>query len=677
MPKVLTKDDWQLMLDFTFIRNHLPKNTPVPFRTKHTKGFLQLLHPTALLSDDVLFGMEIESSKTPIWSEQYAEKLELYYANSGVALHHILISPQETCTVCGSFSKPETLRSRTILVYSSLGVEPCHGTIMPSRCTNRKCCHRGNYGWDIVPAKSDKQRLFKPLKNRHSLPYWVCSTQTAFLTTMISKDILSQVLWNQAACLNMANQGNWLLGHTEKLLHGDAIKGLTKDKGETNLSERSGIERRQLERALLEYLYHRTVVSLGGDIELLACFLPPRGKKPDLKDVVSPNLDKFIALFHDRWYMAHKSLQSDIPGHSNFEMYDGNCKMVRQICAVDWCGVIDVGKNRIRRSCRNTPAFNSAFCSSCLQNRATTEHPVDVDHTCRLDYVAELQRLKYLKKGQYFIEAVEDVRFSKQRTEVKVRWVGYSDCTWEPFSALNKVLRAKLQMKIDNGAQGTLTVNDVWDDFFDDPTSSIFDTQAAKAAYTCSTSKDIKSPRSRGKKHNRVAALCIGVGGDGVIQSVYESFRSESLSQLWLHKLYLTKRYPQLPHEKTIVGYDDGCHYHAFISNPDRALASVEASIVAKQDVIIDNCHLRGHTDTRCKEKFNPQKHPLAKHFNTQVAEQTFSWFSKFKHIGRYMSLTSYWVFLIGLFNERNLIFVAKQRIQARKGKKRKRAEQK
>ena len=205
MLKVLPKGDWQLMLDFTFITNHLPENTPVIFRTKHTKGFLQLLHPAALLSDDVLFCMEMESSKTPICSEQYAEKLELYYAASGVALHHLLIAPQETCTVCGFSSKPEAQRSRTILVYSALGAEPCHGTIMPSRCANRKCCHRGNYGWDIIPAESNTGRIFKPLKNRHSLPYWVCSTQTAFLTTMISKDVLSQVLWNHAACLNMVN----------------------------------------------------------------------------------------------------------------------------------------------------------------------------------------------------------------------------------------------------------------------------------------------------------------------------------------------------------------------------------------------------------------------------------------------------------------------------------------
>ena len=144
--------------------------------------------------------------------------------------------------------------------------------------------------------------------------------------------------------------------------------------------------------------------------------------------------------------------------------------------------------------------------------------------------------------------------------------MGYIECTWEPFSFLGKIHRKRLMKKLDNGAPCVLTVNEIWDTFFDNPDSSIFDTKAAKLAYTCNTRKDMVSPRSRGKKHNRVAALCIGVGADGVVESVYESFRSESLSQLWLHKLKLTKRYPQLPHERTIVGYDDGCHYHSYVS---------------------------------------------------------------------------------------------------------------
>ena len=127
-----------------------------------------------------------------------------------------------------------------------------------------------------------------------------------------------------------------------------------------------------------------------------------------------------------------------------------------------------------------------------------------------------------------------------------------------------------------------------------------------------------------------------------------------------------------IEHEKTIVGNDDGCHYHACITEPARAQASIGPEIISKQEVIIDNCHLRGHTDARCRAKFDPKKNKEAKHFNTQVAEQTFSWFGKFKHIGRHMGLESYWVFIIGLFHERNKVCIARQK--ARNKRKRKRS---
>ena len=220
-------------------------------------------------------------------------------------------------------------------------------------------------------------------------------------------------------------------------------------------------------------------------------------------------------------------------GHGIFEMYDGQWTMVRATCAVDWCGVIDVGDNRIRRSCRNTPAAFSAFCSSCLHNRSTTKRPVDVEKNSRLEFVAELQRLKYLKKGQYFIEAIMDTRVSGSTFEVNVKWVGYLNCTWELLSVLNKKIRSVLMAKMEKNEPCTLNANEIWDDFFDDPDSSIFDTQAASRAYSCNTTKVLLPQASKGKKHNRVAALCIGVGSDGVVQSVYESFRSESLSQLY------------------------------------------------------------------------------------------------------------------------------------------------
>ena len=100
-----------------------------------------------------------------------------------------------------------------------------------------------------------------------------------------------------------------------------------------------------------------------------------------------------------------------------------------------------------------------------------------------------------------------------------------------------------------------------------------------------------------------------------------------------------------------------------------RAQASAEAKLLAQQDVVIDNCHLRGHTDIRRKKKFNAKLHRQAKKFNSQVAEQTFSWFSRFKHIGRHTARESYWDFILGLFHGRNKITLARHKARRERPK--------
>ena len=117
---------------------------------------------------------------------------------------------------------------------------------------------------------------------------------------MIRDQLLPQVLWNHAASLNMSNQANWLLGHPEKLLHCETRSVKQNITSSHPNSLRIGIERRQLQHGLLQYLYHRAVILMGGGINLLSCHLPKRCGKPSLNDVVTAHLDEFIDLFHDR-----------------------------------------------------------------------------------------------------------------------------------------------------------------------------------------------------------------------------------------------------------------------------------------------------------------------------------------------------------------------------------------
>ena len=54
MLHVPSKTEWQLMIDFSFIRNRFPENTPVKFRRKHMKGFLHMLHPNLDLDEETI-----------------------------------------------------------------------------------------------------------------------------------------------------------------------------------------------------------------------------------------------------------------------------------------------------------------------------------------------------------------------------------------------------------------------------------------------------------------------------------------------------------------------------------------------------------------------------------------------------------------------------------------------
>ena len=86
---------------------------------------------------------------------------------------------------------------------------------------------------------------------------------------------------------------------------------------------------------------------------------------------------------------------------------------------------------------------------------------MEVDDDKRLDFVTELERMKFLNKGQYFIEAIRACRTRNKIKEVKIKWVGYPNCTWEPFSVLNKELKLAIQSKTENDLPSVLTVNEI------------------------------------------------------------------------------------------------------------------------------------------------------------------------------------------------------------------------
>ena len=92
MLRIPSKTEWQLIVDFTFIRNRMPENTPVKFRCTHTKGFLHLLHPNLDIDDETLTAMTASSSQHSIDDAHYHDKIEEYFVISGVSLGRPLLN---------------------------------------------------------------------------------------------------------------------------------------------------------------------------------------------------------------------------------------------------------------------------------------------------------------------------------------------------------------------------------------------------------------------------------------------------------------------------------------------------------------------------------------------------------------------------------------------------------
>ena len=133
----------------------------------------------------------------------------------------------------------------------------------------------------------------------------------------------------------MANQGNYVLGHFDRLssLYSDDTDSNSSRGG--NRSIRKGLHRKLIGTALLGWLYHKTVIDLTNSNDLLCCVLKDGTSKPTLSEILRPKLQLFKNAFHDKWYFEHKRrcISESVAG--NFEMYDGQWTMVRATCAVD------------------------------------------------------------------------------------------------------------------------------------------------------------------------------------------------------------------------------------------------------------------------------------------------------------------------------------------------------
>lgn len=103
-----------------------------------------------------------------------------------------------------------------------------------------------------------------------------------------------------------------------------------------------------------------------------------------------------------------------------------------------------------------------------------------------------------------------------------------------------------------------------------------------------------------------------------------------------------------------VLCYDNMCQLDSLkASKEDLPLPPPFHSMWKSITKVIDRLHLQNHKNPKCKKHYNPDD-VLPPGYNTMVAEQTFSWFSRFKKIANSMSQTHHLFFIHRNIKRRN-----------------------
>ena len=93
-------------------------------------------------------------------------------------------------------------------------------------------------------------------------------------------------------------------------------------------------------------------------------------------------------------------------------------------------------------------------------------------------------------------------------------------------------------------------------------------------------------------------------------------------------------------------------------------MKSNRTKLIASFKYFIDKFHLRNHRK-KCRKDFNIKlsDDEELKKINTQICEQTFSWFSQFKRVTRHMNADNFVVFVLCMchFHNKKMIHKLQQ----------------
>jgi hypothetical protein len=130
----------------------------------------------------------------------------------------------------------------------------------------------------------------------------------------------------------------------------------------------------------------------------------------------------------------------------------------------------------------------------------------------------------------------------------------------------------------------------------------------------------------------------------GYIVNHCEMFRAESCSQVGA---FLYDTFRSVPDRLQIIAYDRACDLYPLVCR----LAKADydwASFLASREFMVDIFHANKHTEKKCYPPTNPEctyhpdipKFAAVREANTEICEQTFSWWNKFRGMIANMTYT-------------------------------------
>lgn len=164
---------------------------------------------------------------------------------------------------------------------------------------------------------------------------------------------------------------------------------------------------------------------------------------------------------------------------------------------------------------------------------------------------------------------------------------------------------------------------------------------------SCNTDKAIPVRRYKSAGLFAWARAC------GIIVDLDEAYRAESLPQVLLALLSVCMSLDKFP---SVLIYDAGCKLDAFTNNANDTICHPSLKLLAAMKKYVDRLHLKNHKPD-CARQFSLDNCELkdADKLNSEVCEQLFAWFSRYKFIVKHMNHGSLLLFAFYMAHLRNL----------------------